>query len=122
MRRQLGFTLLEVVMVLVILGILLVLGLPSYLSARRNAYFAEAAERLQEMREFAWSFYVERQTFTGFSASFPSTRYWDFAYSSCAGPACQMAATGRSGTPVQGATVTVVLSGDGASTVSSSGF
>lgn len=121
-RRQEGFTLLEVVMVLVILGILLALALPSYLSARRNAYFAEAAERLQEMREFAWSFYAERQTFDGFSASPPSTEYWVFAYPSCSGTTCQMTATGRPGTRVQGATVTVVLNGDGTSTVSSSGF
>lgn len=53
MRRPQGFTLLEVVMVLVILGILRALGLPPYFSAGRNAYFAEAAERLQEIREFA---------------------------------------------------------------------
>jgi prepilin-type N-terminal cleavage/methylation domain-containing protein len=118
-----GFTLLELVMVLVILGILLALALPSYLSARRNAYFAEAAERLQEMREFAWSFYAEKQTFDGFlDGPYQSTANWDFSYSSCAGTSCLVVATGRPGTRVQGATVTVTLYGDGTSTVSSSGF
>ncbi len=118
-----GFTLLELVMVLVILGILLALALPSYLAARRNAYFAEAAERLQEMREFAWSFYVEKQTFDGFvNGSYASTAYWDFAYSSCAGTSCQVVATGKTGTRVEGATVTVTLYGDSTATVSSSGF
>jgi prepilin-type N-terminal cleavage/methylation domain-containing protein len=118
-----GFTLLELVMVLVILGILLALALPSYLSARRNAYFAEAAERLQEMREFAWSFYVERQSFDGFlDGPYQSTANWDFSYSSCAATSCLVVATGRPGTRVQGATVTVTLYGDGTSTVSSSGF
>jgi type IV pilus assembly protein PilA len=118
-----GFALLELVMVLVILGILLALALPSYLSARRNAYFAEAAERLQEMREFAWSFYVERQSFDGFlDGPYQSTANWDFSYSSCAATSCLVVATGRPGTRVQGATVTVTLYGDGTSTVSSSGF
>ena len=118
-----GFTLLELVMVLVILGILLALALPSYLSVRRSAYFAEAAERLQEMREFAWSFYAEKQTFDGFLYGFyQSTDYWDFAYSSCAGTSCQVVATGKTGTRVEGATVTVTLYGDGTATVSSSGF
>lgn len=123
LRAQGGFTLVELVIVLVILAILLVLALPSYLAARRNAYFAEAAERLQEMREFAWSFYAERQTFDGFPGGpYQSTAYWDFSYSSCAATSCLLVATGRPGTRVQGATVTVTLYGDGTSTVSSSGF
>jgi len=118
-----GFTLLELVMVLVVLGILLALALASYLSARRHAYFAEAAERLQEMREFAWSFYAEKQTFDGFlDGPYQSTDYWDFAYSSCAGTSCQVVATGKTGTLVEGARVTVTLYGDGTATVSSSGF
>jgi prepilin-type N-terminal cleavage/methylation domain-containing protein len=121
-RSEAGFTLVELIMVLVILAILLALALPSYLAARRNAYFAEAAERLQEMREFAWSFYTEKQTFDGFSASPASTDNWDFSYPSCSGNTCQMVATGRPNTRVQGATVTVTLFGDGTSTVSSSGF
>ncbi len=121
-RAESGFTLVELVMVLVVLGILLGLALPSYLSARRKAYFAEAAERLQEMREFAWSFYAEKQTFDGFAASLTSTAHWNFSYSACAGFSCQMVAEGRPNTRVEGARVVVTLMGDGTSTVSSSGF
>ncbi|MCS7234811.1 MAG: prepilin-type N-terminal cleavage/methylation domain-containing protein, partial [Armatimonadetes bacterium] len=39
-RDQRGFTLIELIMVLVILGILLALALPSYLGTRRKAYIA----------------------------------------------------------------------------------
>jgi prepilin-type N-terminal cleavage/methylation domain-containing protein len=121
--REAGFTLVELIMVIVILAVLLSLALPGYLSTRQKAYLTEAQQHLQEMRTEAWWHYVKRQTFDGFVApAVPSTENWDFAYPSCAGAECVMTATGRSGRPVYGATVTVTLYTTGAASVTSSGF
>ena len=122
-RDERGFTLIELIMVLVILGILLALALPSYLGTRRKAYLAEADQNLQEMRTHAWLRYVERGSFDGAAttASTPaSTANWTFAWGTCQGNSCTMSATGQG--PVNGASVTVVLNNNGSATVTSSGF
>ena len=115
-----GFTLVELIMVIVILAILLGLALPSYLQTRRKAYLAEANETLQEMRTAAWLVYVEKGSF---SAPAPpgATTNWTYSYGPCTGTGpCTMSAIGRG--PVANATVTVVLSSDGSATVTSTGF
>ena len=122
LREDRGFTLVELIMVIVILAILLGLALPSYLQTRRKAYIAEANETLQEMRTAAWLVYVEKRTFAPPSPP-PETRHWSYTYVSCSGAGpCTMEARGRPNTPVANATVTVVLSSDGSASVSSTGF
>jgi prepilin-type N-terminal cleavage/methylation domain-containing protein len=121
--REAGFTLVELIVVIVILAVLLSLALPGYLSTRQKAYLTEAQQHLQEMRGEAWRHYVHRQTFDGFVApAVPSTENWDFAYPNCAGAECVMTATGRPGRPVYDATVTVTLYTTGAASVTSTGF
>lgn len=123
-RDERGFTLIELIMVLVILGILLALALPAYLGTRRKAYLSEADQHLQEMRTHAWLRYVEVGSFNGAdtAASTPaSTANWTFAWGTCTGTtSCTMLATGQG--PVAGASVTLVLSNTGSATVTSSGF
>lgn len=124
-RDERGFTLIELIMVLVILGILLSLALPAYLGTRRKAYLAEADQNLQEMRTHAWLRYVETGSFNGANttASTPaSTANWSFSWGTCTGTSCTMIATGNTGSPVAGAGVTVVLSNNGSASVTSSGF
>ena len=124
-RDERGFTLIELIMVLVILGILLALALPSYLGTRRKAYLAEADQQLQEMRTQAWLRYVEVTSFDGVTsfATPAPTANWEFAWGTCNGTGpCTMTATGRTGSPVQGAAVTLVLSNTGSASLTSTGF
>jgi len=123
-RDERGFTLIELIMVLVILGILLALALPAYLGTRRKAYLAEADQNLQEMRTHAWLRYVERGSFDGANTMTPpATNNWTFGWGPCTGTSsCVMTATGNNDSPVSGAAVTLTLFSNGSASVTSSGF
>ncbi|MDR5696553.1 MAG: prepilin-type N-terminal cleavage/methylation domain-containing protein [Armatimonadota bacterium] len=122
-KDERGFTLIELIMVIVILAILLALALPAYLGTRKKAYLAEAQENLQEMRTSAWLYYVERNTFEGFNGQpAATTANWSFEYGTGDAESITMTATGRDGSPVADATVTLTLYNTGAATLTSSGF
>lgn len=57
--KQKGFTLVELVAVLAILGILVGLALPRYLGNRRQAYRAEAQALLEEVKGLEFSYFMD---------------------------------------------------------------
>lgn len=77
-----GFTLIELVVVLAILGILLALAVPRYLGARKRAYKAEADNMLQELKTLSWAYYQEYNAFptdvSNISFVFPGGSAWTF--------------------------------------------
>ncbi len=122
-KDEKGFTLIELIMVLVILGILLALALPSYLGTRRKAYIPEADQRLQEWATQQWLHYVEKNTFTDDTAvvALPSdTDNWTFHYGRCDATSCTASAVGRSA--VAGALIEYTIHSNGSRVISSSGF
>jgi len=58
LRQEPGFTLIELVVVLFILGLLIAVALPSYNSARQTAAKDEARTLGQEWRTLEWACYV----------------------------------------------------------------
>mgnify|MGYP001618295025 CR=1 FL=1 len=64
-----GFTLIELVVVLAILGILLALAVPRYLGARKRAYKAEIDNILQEVKTLSWAYYQEYNIFPNTEAN-----------------------------------------------------
>ncbi len=79
-RRRNGFTLIELVVVLAILGILISIAVPRYLGARKNAYKVEAENVLQEARTLEWAYYQQYNFFdtSGTSIGFaaPGGMHW----------------------------------------------
>ena len=76
-----GFTLIELVVVLAILGILLALAVPRYLGARKRAYKTEVDNILQELKTLSWAYYHEHDRFpatvTDIPMQMPGGAEWD---------------------------------------------
>jgi prepilin-type N-terminal cleavage/methylation domain-containing protein len=64
-----GFTLIELVVVLAILGILLALAIPRYAASGRNAQLPEADNTLQELKTMAWAYYNQYGTWSGLTSA-----------------------------------------------------
>ncbi|MBM3254228.1 MAG: prepilin-type N-terminal cleavage/methylation domain-containing protein [Candidatus Omnitrophica bacterium] len=66
-----GFTLLEVLMVVIIIGVLATLAIPQYTKTVEKARASEAYSNLGTLRKAEWIFYNDRspQTFTAVVAS-----------------------------------------------------
>ncbi|MDR7550776.1 MAG: prepilin-type N-terminal cleavage/methylation domain-containing protein [Armatimonadota bacterium] len=122
-RGERGFTLIELVVVLAILGILIALAVPRYLGARRRSYAAEARNILQEIKTLEWAYWQQFNTFRGFTADDP-TLGWStptgarFAYSAVGADATDVTliASGNA-TETNGISLQLVLNSNGSSTL-----
>jgi prepilin-type N-terminal cleavage/methylation domain-containing protein len=124
-RKERGFTLIELVVVLAIIGILIAAAVPLYLGARQKAYKAEASNALQEIKTMEWAYYQQYNTFvngTLGSIGFTQPGNANWTYSVGTGTAASVVATavGTTGTPVAGQSMTLTLSSDGSTQTSAS--
>jgi len=122
-NRQGGFTLIELVVVLAIIGILLALAVPRYLGARKKAYGAEANNILGEVRTLEWAYFQEYNTFssslTSLGFTMPSFAHWDTPALSVGADNVTILTSGTTA-PVAGSDeVSLILATDGSATAGS---
>lgn len=135
-KGQRGFTLIELVVVLAILGILIALAVPRYLGARKSALIAEGDNLIQEVKTLVWAHYQQYNSFStpavsassiGFQA--PTGACWAITFPTATATSITIRAT--SGAPAaraqcavlgDGAQIDLVLTGDGAATRTTSGL
>lgn len=131
LRAVRGFTLIELVVVLAILGILIALATPRYLGVRRDAFIAEADNVLDEMKSLAWGYYTQYGSWAGITAANMSPTFgfveppdaigcWDYDLAADAtATQISLRATGDTTpvkcSPVNSATVTLTMNGNGSS-------
>lgn len=122
-----GFTLLELVVVLAILGILIALAVPRYLSARKAAYRAEAEEVLKEAKTSEWAYYQQFNFFdlsgTSIGVTRPGGMHWaapDFSGAISGSVSIQMTGCATCSPIATGDSVWILLYSDGSSVAGSS--
>ncbi|MGH8681478.1 MAG: type IV pilin protein [Burkholderiales bacterium] len=69
MHRNAGFTLLEVMVVVVIIGILATIGYPAYTDYIRRGKIAEAISTLSDTRTKMEQFFLDNRTYVGSDAA-----------------------------------------------------
>ena len=78
-----GFTLLELLMVILVIGILSSFAVPEYISAQEKAFGAEAQIFLKRMVKSEEMFWLENDRFTSnmnlLDEDYPDTNNWTFA-------------------------------------------
>lgn|GEM_PF-6287094 len=62
-KEQRGFTLIELAVALAIMGILIAIAVPTYMGVRNRSYDSEAKEMIGEIRQLAWSYFLETNGF-----------------------------------------------------------
>jgi prepilin-type N-terminal cleavage/methylation domain-containing protein len=86
LRDSKGFTLIELMIVVVIIGILAAIAIPKFTSVSKSAKEAEAPGVLKQIRSLALTYYQKNDAYPSSLTTMdgwqnPNAKYYDFSYS-----------------------------------------
>jgi type IV pilus assembly protein PilE len=79
MKRSTGFTLVEVLVVVAIVGILSAIAVPQYRDYVTRGKISEATSSLSELRLRAEKFFSDNRSYSTFNATIPNARFFTYA-------------------------------------------
>jgi type IV pilus assembly protein PilE len=107
MRQARGFTLIELMIVVVVVAILAAIALPSYRDYIMRGKITEAHSSLSELRLRAEKFFADNRTYVGFNQTINGARYFTYACNPVTATAFTCTATGAAGEGMSGFSYTI---------------
>lgn len=80
MKANKGFTLIEIMIVVTIIGILMAIAVPAYREHVRRSKVADVTASLSELRIRLEQRYQDNRTYVIATPALPTSEYFDFAY------------------------------------------
>lgn len=119
MKRSLGFTLVEVLVVVAIVGILSAIAVPQYRDYVTRGKISEATGALSELRLRAEKFFSDNRTYVGFNTTIGNARHFTYACTTPTANTFTCTATGVAASGMGGFAYTINESNTRASTFTS---
>ncbi len=110
--NQAGFTLIELMIVVAVIGILASIAVPSYQNYVKQAKAQEATSNLLNLKTLAEQWFADNKTYVGYPCTIVSnSHYFSYDCSNLSGTTYLITATGVTGGSVAGWTYTIDQNG-----------
>ena len=106
-KYKTGFTIIELMIVVAVIGILASVAYPSYTNYVKRGKIAEATSTLSELRLRAEKFFADNRTYAGFPDVINGTRYFTYTCPTKTATTFQCNAVGIAGQGMGGFTYTI---------------